>query len=205
MTSISSRVKALSLALALVGSVAMPGLVNAQTSAGVATVSTDTVRAKGGEFELHAKVVELDQAQRSIVLRTKQGKLLSVDVPASIPNFEQVRVGDGLVIRYAAAVAVELEPLASTTGIREKIESMSDGKSNVGGLPGAVAGRKVEVLAVVEGIDRQARTVKLRGVKRIVTVKAPDNVDLAKIKVGQEVRAVFIEAAAVSVERRAVK
>jgi len=189
------------------GLLVLPALALAQQPPAtvVATASTPGVRAKAAEVVLHAKVVELDQANRVAVLRNSKGQLLTVDVPASITNFDQVRVGDELAIRYAAAVAMELEPVAKETGIREKVESSTNSTATVGGLPSASSGRKIQALAVVEAIDRKARTVKLRGVKRSFIVSAPDNVDLAKIKVGQEVRAVFVEAAAVSVEQRARK
>ncbi|MDC8785263.1 hypothetical protein [Roseateles koreensis] len=200
-----NTVKRGSLALALLASlVAITGLASAQEPTVTAvSASKGNVRIKGGEVDLRAKVVELDIAQRTVVLRNSKGKLVHVDVPASVENFDQVHVGDELLIRYAAAVAVALEPTAQTTGIRERVVTDTQGSGSAGGLPSTSAGRKIELLAVVEGVDRKARVVTLRGVKRTLEVTAPDNVDLAKIKVGQEVRAVFVEAAAVSVVRRA--
>lgn len=204
MTKISGSLKSMLLATGLVLAPAL-ALAQQPPATAVATASAPNARMKAAEVVLHAKVVELDQANRVAILRNSKGQLVTVDVPASITNFDQVRVGDELAIRYAAAVAMELEPVAKETGIREKVESVTNSTGTVGGLPSATSGRKIQALAVVEAIDRKARTVKLRGVKRSFIVSAPDNVDLAKIKVGQEVRAVFVEAAAVSVEHRARK
>jgi Cu/Ag efflux protein CusF len=102
-------------------------------------------------------------------------------------------------------MAVKLEPTANKSGIRERIESTQDMKAPAGGMPGIAEVRTVEVLAIVQSIDRKAKQATLRGAKRIITIDVPDNIDLSKVKVGDEVRAVFTEAAVVSVEPAAKK
>ncbi|MEJ8846339.1 hypothetical protein [Variovorax rhizosphaerae] len=167
--------------------------------------SAEEIRATGGELVTRATVIELDKARRIAVLKGPDGTLSSFEVPESVKNFDQVRVGDQLVLRYVAAVATQLEPVAKNNGIRERIETTAEAKAPAGGLPGSGAARTVEVLAVVQSIDRKARTAKLRGVSRTVTVKIPDDMDVSKMKAGSEVRAVFTEAAVLSVERVAKK
>jgi hypothetical protein len=68
-------------------------------------------------------------------------------------------------------------------------------------MPGATVQRTVEVLAVVQALDRKARTATLRGAKRTVSVNVPEGIDISKIKVGDEVHAVMIEALVLNVER----
>ena len=63
----------------------------------------------------------------------------------------------------------------------------------------------VLVLAVIQSVDRKARTVTLRGATRTLTVGVPESIDVAKLKVGDDVRAVFVEAAVLSVERASAK
>jgi len=163
------------------------------------------VRASGGELVTRATIVELDKVRRTAVLKGPRGQLTQVDVPESVKNFNEVRVGDELVLRYAAAIATKLEPVATNHGIRERVESSVDAAAPAGALPGSGAARTVEVLAVVQSIDRKARTATLRGISRTVTVKIPDDMDVSKMKAGSEVRAVFTEAAVLSVERVAKK
>jgi uncharacterized OB-fold protein len=62
----------------------------------------------------------------------------------------------------------------------------------------------VAVLDSVEAVDRKAGTVTLSGPKRRVTMNVPSGVDFSKLKVGQEVQAVFIEAAVREVQRNGV-
>ncbi len=189
------------LSIGLILALALPAAALAQAPVvTTATAQAPTMRAAGGEIEVRAKVVELDLARRTATLRGPKGKLVSVDVPASVKNFDQVRVGDDLVVRYVTAVAAKLEP-ASKSGIRERVESSTAASAAAGGLPGAGSVSTVEVLAVIQGLDRKARQATLRGVKRTVTVDVPASVDISKLKVGDEVRAVFVEAAVLSVER----
>ncbi|NVO07475.1 MAG: hypothetical protein HXX19_16845, partial [Rhodoferax sp.] len=176
---------------------------NLSTSALAQSASVTTMQAKapgqrmqGGEIEIRAKVVELDKAARVVTLRGPKGRLLTVDVPDTVQNFDQVQVGDDLVIHYVAAVAAQLEP-ASKSGIRERVETTLSARNANGDVPGAAQVRTVEILATILALDHKAGTVKLRGVKRSVVLEVPQNVDIHKLKVGEDVRAGFVEAAVV--------
>jgi len=159
----------------------------------------------GGELAIRATVVELDKVHRTAVLKGPKGKLTRVDVPDTVKNFDEVQVGDQLVLRYVAALASKLEPVADNSGIRERVETTGGATAPAGSLPGTAAMRTVEVLATVQSIDLKARTAQLRGISRTVTVKIPDDLDVSKVKAGSQVRAVFTEAAVLSVERVAKK
>jgi hypothetical protein len=49
-------------------------------------------------------------------------------------------------------------------------------------------------------VNKKAGTVTLRGVKRTVELDVPPGVDITKLKVGDDVRAVYVEAAVVKIE-----
>ena len=124
---------------------------------------------------------------------------MTVQMPAEVKNFEQIRTGDDLVIRYATAVIASIEP-ASKSGIRQRVESVATASAPAGGMPGTATTHKVEVLAVVQALDRKARTATLRGATRTVKMTVPEGIDLTKVKVGDEVHATFVEAAVLGFE-----
>lgn len=191
-----NRTASLILACAL----ALPAAVSAQgASVAAVTGAAPGARLAAGEVEVRARVVEIDKAARTATLRGPNGNVTTVTVPAEIKNFDQVKVGDTLLIRHILAVAARIEP-ATASGIRERIESSAGAAAPAGAAPGATAVRSVEVLAVVQGLDYKARTATLRGVHRTVRVSLPDGLDLSKIKVGDEVHAVITEAVVVAVE-----
>ena len=185
----------LACALALPASVLAQGASVAAASA----QSPDGDRLGVGALEVRARVVELDAANRTATLRGPRGNVVTVGVPPEAKGFERIAVGDTVLLRYAMAVASRLEP-ASKSGIRERVESSAASAAPAGASPGVSAVRTVEVLAVVTDLDRKARTATLRGVHRTVKVAVPPDVDMAKIKQGDEVRAVFREAVVLAVQ-----
>lgn len=195
-----NRLNALALACSLALSAGLPLSAQAQgVSTNTVSAKTDGARMKGAEVEYRARVVELDASTRLLTLRGPKGRLSTVKVPAEMQNFEKVRVGDDLVIRYATAIAAALEP-TSKSGIRERVESSSEGRVESGGMPAVAAGHTVEVLAVITALDAKANTATLRGVKRTETLALPANVDINKLKLGDEVRLAMVEAMAISIE-----
>jgi len=190
--------------IVLAGALALSNAAFAQDTK-AAKSADGSVRATAGELVVSATVVELDKVHRTAVLKGPKGKLTRVDVPDTVKNFDEVQVGDQLVLRYVAALASKLEPVADNSGIRERVETTGGATAPAGSLPGTAAMRTVEVLATVQSIDLKARTAQLRGISRTVTVKIPDDLDVSKVKAGSQVRAVFTEAAVLSVERVAKK
>jgi len=153
------------------------------------------------EIKTEAKIVELDRLNRIAVLRTPTGKLVTVRVPEKVRSFDKVQVGDELVMRYAVATAMEIEP-ASKSGIRERIDSSNSQVNKPGNLPGVETGRRVEILANITAIDRKAKTMTLRGATRTVTIAIPGNINIAKLKIGDEVHAVITDAIMIDVETK---
>ncbi|MFZ4289131.1 hypothetical protein [Variovorax sp. HJSM1_2] len=160
---------------------------------------------KAGEIEVRAKIVELDMKNRVAVLRGPKGNIVMVDVPAEVKGLDQVRVGDDLVFRYAAAVVAKLEKVSGTAGIRENTEKTETVAAPAGALPGRASARTVEVLATITALNAKAGTATLRGASRTTTVNVPKDIDIKQLKVGDEVRATVIEAVVLNVERPAAK
>lgn len=197
-----TRLSRIALACAL--TLALPLAATAQVAAVGMAASAPGARLKAGEVTVRATVVEVDQASRTATLRGPKGQMQTLTVPPEVKNFEQVRAGDELVVRFMAAVAARLEKVEST-GIRQRIESSSSAVAASGALPGMAAGRTVEVLAVLRALDKKTGVVTLRGATRTFSLVVPDSIDISKLKVGDEVRAVFTEAIAINVERPAAK
>lgn len=195
--------KSATVALMLAVASAFPDAASAQgAGAAVAAAKSPGVRLAAGEVEVRARVVELDRARRVATVRGPKGNTVTIDVPAEAKNFDQVRIGDELVIRYMMAGLARLEP-APRSGIRERIESAGMAGAPAGSMPGGAGGRTVEIVATLQAVDRKARTATLRGVHRTVTVAVPEGMDIAKMKVGDAVHAVFVEAIVVKVEHTA--
>jgi hypothetical protein len=196
MTRLISLAVAVSLALPL-AAIAEDAVKNMTKSAAAAqTMPTDVVVT---EIRTQAKIVELNQKNRTVVLRTEGGKLINANVSDQVRNFDKVKVGDELVVRYQIATAIQIEP-ASKNAIRERVESTNVQTAQPNSLPGAEMGRRVEILANIQAINRKAKTMTLRGATRSVTVAIPDNINVNKLKVGDQVHAIITDAVMVAIE-----
>lgn len=167
------------------------GAAKGQGMAGAAGMATVT-----------ATVEAIDPATRSLVLRGPQGRTLPMSVGEAVKNYEQIKVGDKVVVQYARAVTAELKK--GGDGIREMVQREGTAVNPGGQLPGASAGRMTTVLANIWSVDRKTNIVALRGPKgNIVDVKVEDPALLKNIKVGDQVEVKYAEAVAAGITRLA--
>lgn len=145
-----------------------------------------------------ASVQAVDKAKRLITLKGPQGNTFVVQAGPEIKNFDRIKVGDLVVVKYVEALTLELKKGGGQ--IRERVERENMASAKPGDAPAAVAGRTVTVIADVIGVDTAKQTVKLKGPKRTVDLKVRDPEQLKLIKVGDQVEATFTEAMAIAVE-----
>ncbi len=151
----------------------------------------------GQKVTVVAVVEAIDLATRQVTLRGPQGNTETITVSEEVRNLPQVKVGDRVVVERFQGLAMALTP--SSTSIRKRVDTTTKQRAALGQRPGGMVVKTVEVDATVQAVDRQARTVTLRGPKRTVTLEISKDVDLDKVKVGDQVHAIYQEALAVSV------
>ncbi|MGH6624550.1 MAG: hypothetical protein ACREBN_11280 [Burkholderiaceae bacterium] len=145
-----------------------------------------------------ASVDSIDKAKRLITLKGPEGNLLVVQAGPEVKNFDQIKAGDLVIIKYVEALTLELKKGGGQ--MRERTERETGVAAKPGQAPAAAAGRQVTVVADVIGVDAAKQTVKLKGPNRTVDLKVRDPEQLKLIKVGDQVEATFTEAVAVAVE-----
>src|SRR5205085_5724826 len=127
------------------------------------------------------------------------GDLRTIQAGDEVRNFDQIKVGDTLKVKYTEALTLELKKggkavLGSTTG-------GSLDRSKAGQKPGGVARREVKVVADVVAVDEATMKVSVKnaqGETYILPLRDPAQVKL--IKVGDQVEATYSEGLAVSME-----
>jgi len=155
------------------------------------------------DTKVTAKVVELDLQNRIATVRTPDNDFVTFHVPRKVRNFDNVKVGDDLVVHYTVAAAARINP-ATKNGIRELVESSTSSRAPKGGMPGVVKENNVQVLANIQSFDTKARTVTIQGATRTVKITVPDDFDMSKLAVGDQVQAEFSDAVAIDIERAPV-
>jgi len=152
------------------------------------TTLTETGRA-GVEIDAMNAVYTVDSikpADRTVVLRERDGSLTAVECGPEVRNFDQIKVGDRVTATVAQSLAVHLVkgdsvPLGAGT-------TTAVVRSPEGAKPGGKIVDTVAFTARIMGVDVPNRRVTLQtadGEKE--TVKVGPDIDLANIKPGDHV------------------
>lgn len=149
--------------------------------------------------EVRAVVVGLDKATRTLDLKGPKGRVVSLQASDEVKNFDQIQLGDHVVVRYMRALTLELKKGGSQ--IMERSDKADAAVAKPGERPGVAAARQVQVMANVIAVNAKTKTVTLKGPKgNVVDLVLEDPKQVARVKKGDQVEAVYTEAIAVSVE-----
>ena len=149
--------------------------------------------------EVSAQVVSVDKKTRTVGLKGPKGHVVEVVAGDEVRNFDQIKVGDFVMVRMMQSLALELQKVKSNaSGIKVTEGAV---KSEPGQQPAAGAAREITAIAKVTAVDPKGKTISLRGPRGNVVKLDVQNPDQFKVvKVGDEVQVTYTEAAAVSVE-----
>lgn len=157
-----------------------------------------------GAGQVAAATVEaVNKETREITLREADGSLSTIVAGEEVRNFDQIEVGDRVVVRQSIGMVMALSPAAG--GLRERTDRLEVGRAAPGQKPAGVVRKTVEAKVTVMAVDPKARTLTLKGPLRIATLPVAEDIDLGAIKVGDMVDAVYQETVAISVEPAAAE
>lgn len=187
------------LSAALVAAASVPAFAQKPDASGA--TSTKTAPGKGtttNVARITASVEAVDAAARTVTLKGPRGNVVVLPVGPEVKNFDRIKVGDFVVVRYLQALTLELKKGGKE--LRQRTEREESAAAQPGERPAAGAARKITVVADVIAVDPKKMTVTLRGPKRTVELKVRDPEQIKLVKVGDQVEATYTEAVAISVE-----
>lgn len=180
----------------------------AMTYAQQPDMKVDVTRAAGqttatGTATVTATITAIDAKTRKVTLKTQAGKVVDMTVGDEARNFDQLRVGDKVTVEYNEALTVSLKKGSGAATMQER--EIAE-RSEPGAKPGGRVGREVTVVAQVVAVNKDTRTVTVKGPRgRTVDLMVEDPEQMKGIKKGDRVQAVYTEAVAVSVTPGAAK
>ncbi len=180
-------------ALGLMASSAM-----AQSGA-AAIVGTGPGVAGGAQtVEITATVTAIDAATRAVTLKGPQGREVTVTAGPEVKNFAQMKTGDQVKVKYVESLALELKK--GSTAPVSRVEDGTTGVAKPGERPGAVAGRRLTIVAEITELDAATQMATLRGPKQTVALKVNDPAQFKMLAKGDRVVATYTEAMAIEVQ-----
>ncbi|WP_250491462.1 hypothetical protein [Caballeronia sp. INML2] len=156
-----------------------------------------------GTSKVTATIVGIDAATRTVTLKTRSGKVIELEVTDEVRNFDQLAVGDIVKVAYHESLSLSLLDKKSEAS---RTESQSSERSVPGAKPGGSVGREVTVIADVVAVNAKTQMVTLKGPKGdTIELHVEDPERLKRVKKGDQIKAVYTEALAVSVEPATMK
>lgn len=187
------------LILALLAAGAATTALAQQPAAGMVAASGPGAAAIVGAVEISAKVVGIDKATRTLTLKGPKGQALDVVASDDVKNFDQIKVGDLVVARYAQALTLELRKTKSAAGA--PVVRQEAAKAKPGAQPAVAGARQVTAIADVTAVDPKKSTITLKGPRgNEVTLNVQNPEQFKVVKKGDQIEVTYTEAVALSVE-----
>ncbi|HEY8514746.1 MAG TPA: hypothetical protein VIS07_04430 [Candidatus Binatia bacterium] len=152
-----------------------------------------------GMVQTSAKVLKVDKAKRMVTFEGQDGDPVTMHVPESVQNFDQIDPGDRLVTTYYESVAYEVrksDGSAPSIGTAAEVDRAKEGQK-----PGVIGAQTVTLTMKITDVDKQESEITLEGPDGTLrTIKVRDQDKLGQLEVGDMVDITFTEAIAVTVE-----
>lgn len=163
------------------------------------------VTAASSGVTLQGQITALDKSTRAVTVTGSDGSSLTVKAGPEVRNFDQLKVGDGVLLDYRAAVALDLQPAGS-----DQVGLTSAQANTVpirGATPGGAMTNTITLVTEVAAVDPVANTIALRGPSgntQLIAVERPDlQAKLPNVKRGDLLRISYTEAVALGIRRDA--
>lgn len=167
-----------------------------------ATMSAAQLREAESQVTLQGTVEAVDHTNRTVTLRLKDGKVVTLDVPTTAVRFDQVKVGDPIMASYYDAVSIRLKP-AGEAPVDRTAEPQT--VANPGALPGATRLRQRVTTVTITGWDPATKVVSFTLPNGTAYSRAllatTDPKIVAGLKVGDRVDVTRTEAVTVSISQ----
>lgn len=148
-------------------------------------------------LEVSAAVMAIDKATRKVTLKDAEGRTFDIVAVEEVRNFDQIKLGDQVVVRYSQALAMAVR---KGGGIRESTQSADAARTKAGEKPGGAMARHVTAVADVIDVNQAKRTITLKGPKGNVFELDVQNPEHFKVvKKGDQVEVDYVESLAVAV------
>ena len=182
---------------------ALPAFAQQAPTGAAVTASGPGKAAMAETVKASALVTAIDKASRTVTLKTASGEKFDLAVGDDVKNFDQVKVGDQVVVQYVRALSLEL---MKSSGPLKRSDTTDAVRAKPGDKPAGAVGHQVTVMTKVVDVNPKQKTISLQGPKGNVVVLDVQNPEQFKVvKKGDNVEAVYTEALAISVEPTAKK
>jgi hypothetical protein len=149
-----------------------------------------------------ASVEAINYADREVTLKGPMGNKVTFTVDKRVKRLDEIKVGDLVEANYFVSVAAELRKPTAEEQKHPLMVLEGKGKAAPDAAPAAGAVRRFKVVTTVEGLDRPAKTITVKGPRgNLLTARVADPARLTQVHIGDTIVVTYTEAMAVSLEK----
>jgi hypothetical protein len=151
---------------------------------------------------LSATVAAVDVEKRMLSLEDEMGHVFTFRVDDSVKRLDEIEVGDEIVTDFYVSLAAEIREPTAEEKDSPLVIVEGAGRASADAPPAAGAGRVIKAVVTVEGLDRPARLLTVKGPRgNYLTIRVKDVANLKKLSLGDTIVVTYTEALAISVEK----
>jgi hypothetical protein len=150
-----------------------------------------------------ATVTAIDHETREVTLERSDGEIVKLTAGPDVRNLDQVGVGDVVYAEFSEAVTIAVSPDDGASP--EMLTDTNTARAPEGGMPGVAVVGSTVVTAIVEAIDLENGTFRLRepdGEIREYAARNPQNLERAAV--GDRVIITTRESLVITVSKQAL-
>jgi hypothetical protein len=148
--------------------------------------------------QITGSIKSVNKDTREVTVVGPKGKEVTVEAGEEVKNFDQLKAGDAVTIKYVEALALELKKGGGQEV--KRTETGGTAKAEPGEKPGAAIGRKVTVVGDVIATDPKTQKITVKGPDSTQEVKVNDPEQFKLIAKGDQIQLTYAEAAAVNIQ-----
>jgi hypothetical protein len=149
-----------------------------------------------------ASVEAIDPASREVTLKGPLGNTVTFTVDQRVKRLNEVKVGDLVRADYYVSFAAELRKPTAKEKKTPFVLLDTTTKAPPGASPAAGGLRQFKVVTTIEGLDRPAKTVTVKGPRgNFLTARVADPSRLTQMRIGENIVVTYTEALAISLEK----
>lgn len=188
----------------ILAALALSSIASAAVAQTATPATTPTIVGPVGAVEtlaINGKVAAIEPAKRIVTVQGDKGQVLTMHVGPDVKNFDNLKQGDLVAIRYAEARSLAIAKGGiNDSQIRVKVEA--DAAKQVSpNMPGMTGMERTTIVANVFNIDRERGVLTLRGTDGVpVDIRVHDKQMLQQINKDDQLIIGYAQAAAIAIE-----
>jgi hypothetical protein len=146
-------------------------------------------------------ITDIDYSAREVTLQDQQGRIQTFVVDKRVQRLNEAKVGDKVVADYYLGFNAEVRKPTAEEAQNPLVVLEVAGKAGSEADPAAGGVRRIRAVVTIEGMDRRAETVTVKGPRgKYYVARVADPSRLDQVHIGDTIVMTFTEAAAVSLQ-----